>query len=302
MWNATARPTALRAPHFFFQYPRTDRVECYIHISDGIADGIHFQYPRTDRVECYLVGEVGTPLAGVYLSVSSDGSCGMLPATATMARPIQARLSVSSDGSCGMLPILALMLGCGLRLSVSSDGSCGMLHKTGTYVVMGLVTFSILGRIVWNATQSQGKPLPVKATFSILGRIVWNATINQEVERWATCFPFSILGRIVWNATVLRASIADAASTFSILGRIVWNATFDPWLASPATGCFQYPRTDRVECYTGSPAPKVSIGNLSVSSDGSCGMLLSWSLVSAGCIVLSVSSDGSCGMLLDLCH
>ena len=36
-----------------FQYPRTDRVECYIQTMTPWRTPRAFQYPRTDRVECY---------------------------------------------------------------------------------------------------------------------------------------------------------------------------------------------------------------------------------------------------------
>ena len=109
------------------------------------------------------------------LSVSSDGSCGMLRITFRL-RIRTLFLSVSSDGSCGMLLESNLFEFIREDLSVSSDGSCGMLPlSAGKYISLG--------------------------------------------------GPFSILRRIVWNAT---------------------------WRWSPRTlgrGNFQYPRTDRVECY-----------------------------------------------------
>ena len=254
-----------------FQYPRTDRVECYSRGSQGKPGEASFQYPRTDRVECYSIEPRGIA-PRPRLSVSSDGSCGML--LMKSLHPItRTELSVSSDGSCGMLPskwpptyaeysnfqyprtdrVECYCSGGGLDLfrrffqyprtdrvecyrqvsgcarmppvvfqyprtdrvecyhltrsaslrcaglSVSSDGSCGMLHGSKNPVGSSALAFSILGRIVWNATFEQ-PPAPEPPAFSILGRIVWNATLGLP-------------------------------------------------LASPATGYFQYPRTDRVECY-----------------------------------------------------
>ena len=51
-----------------------------------------------------------------------------------------------------------------------------MLLYDITHGTHGGATFSILGRIVWNATEAARRAGCAFASFSILGRIVWNAT------------------------------------------------------------------------------------------------------------------------------
>ena len=109
MWNATKNAGKGRFWVSGFQYPRTDRVECYsAPPGDRDTGQGNFQYPRTDRVECYN----------------------------TAAMPD----------------------------------------------VAGTAAFSILGRIVWNATGVGVGVLVGLGAFSILGRIVWNATLCSWVQ------------------------------------------------------------------------------------------------------------------------
>ena len=53
VWNATKELGVVLPTQGNFQYPWTDRVECYRRTNNGDIKSSYFQYPRTDRVECY---------------------------------------------------------------------------------------------------------------------------------------------------------------------------------------------------------------------------------------------------------
>ena len=85
VWNATRHLRRNSALAIRFQYPQTDRVECYHLVNDAKnLQRYDFQYPQTDRVECYFL-DGGANAGGDLLSVSSDGSCGMLPDFSALA-------------------------------------------------------------------------------------------------------------------------------------------------------------------------------------------------------------------------
>ena len=143
---------------------------------ERLAFRLLFQYPQTDRVECYN-GHSADRVPRKLLSVSSDGSCGMLPSSGRMSFSPDPALSVSSDGSCGMLPHHAVGVGGKRHLSVSSDGSCGMLRRSsGRRGLRGMpFQYPQTDRVEcyrWYHTPRRLPWLP----FSILRRIVWNAT------------------------------------------------------------------------------------------------------------------------------
>jgi len=170
-----------------FQYPRTDRTGCNTRRRFGRwVSKVSFQYPRTDRTGCNYVGAISGG-GGPVLSVSSDGSNGMQPA---------------SPG----LPVAGFR-----QLSVSSDGSNGMQPKTDQFKNFLIWPFSILGRIerdatlnlVFLATNSTNFQYPrtdrtgcnvlghdlsprAPVAFSILGRIERDAT--NRGDRSGVCW------------------------------------------------------------------------------------------------------------------
>ena len=179
VWNATPVLQIVASVGVGFQYPRTDRVECYLAWAwvKPENNGLHFQYPRTDRVECYRLPS-GEATAALVLSVSSDGSCGMLPyhvdltpiakrfqypqtdrvecyATATKRGAVCVGFQYPQTDRVECYQGLLFAPAPRQLLSVSSDGSCGMLHHGAQRAFPRRAAFSILRRIVWNATRSR---------------------------------------------------------------------------------------------------------------------------------------------------
>ena len=174
-------------------------MECYNTYclkSQGVQS---FQYPRTDRVECYW--DVRRGRCGVIgLSVSSDGSCGMLPKGDNDA----------ADTECFQYPRTD-------RVECYC-ASCADCHPASFF------QYPRTDRVECYRPPGGGR-VQVNESFSILGRIVWNATRGDALARINVDGAFSILGRIVWNATLTPWGAGEIRRTFSILGRIVWNAT-----------------------------------------------------------------------------
>ena len=88
-----------------------------------------------------------------------------------------------------------------------------------------LLTFSILGRIVWNATFVTNGENGTEPLFQYPRTDRVECYFSTLKDKSLPILTFSILGRIVWNATRIINNPFPVATAFSILGRIVWNAT-----------------------------------------------------------------------------
>ena len=138
-------------------------------------------------------------------------------------------------------------------------------------------TFSILQRIEWTVTWAATRAAAWAATsFSILQRIEWTVTVVKSGQSLAvSILSVSSNGS---NGLLLRGSCPGRPSgtaTFSILQRIEWTVTLEA--ARYAHGLplgFQYPPTDRMDCYMAKHWIMMGGIALSVSSNGSNGLLL----------------------------
>ena len=114
-----------------------------------------------------------------------------------------------------------------------------------------VVSFSALGRAVWDETQGNAilageidglsvlsvEPYGMKLfplvpfflrsarTFSALGRAVWDET-TKRIEKTYRTNTFSALGRAVWDETRRnKPTTQKMRFSFSALGRAVWDET-----------------------------------------------------------------------------
>ena len=90
-----------------------------------------------------------------------------------------------------------------MKLSVLSVEPYGMKHVIDIGRTRAIVSFSALGRAVWDETQQSSAVGDQISAFSALGRAVWDETIFWRTPPYA--FPtFSALGRAVWDETALN--------------------------------------------------------------------------------------------------
>ena len=206
-------------------------------------------------------------------------------------------LSVSSDGSCGMLPLEAK----GWRVEVdfqyprTDRVECYRIGGWGSYPRS---SFSILGRIVWNATWPAGCYVLCHDCFQYPRTDRVECYSAYRRRRSTDCrFQYPRTDRVecyFLAKTQERPSILLSVSSDGSCGMLLFFR-LNQHRKDPT---FQYPRTDRVECYLrrvtrlGGEVQTFSIlgrivwnatpnassiasraGSLSVSSDGSCGML-----------------------------
>ena len=133
-----------------------------------------------------------------------------------------------------------------------------------------IATFSILGRIGGDATESALRPGRPPAALSVSSV---GSEAMQPLPSRASCRPrptFSILGRIGGDATRWGSSVpCEQPASFSILGRIGGDATPCTCFHPGCVCCFQYPRSDRRRCNFVRGQPCSRGGELSVSSVGS---------------------------------